>query len=271
MPDKFAQVAVALPINKLFHYSIPEELAGSLGIGKRVRIPFQTRTEIGYVVGLADRSDFLEVKPVSEVIDKEPILNDEMLSLTKWIAESYFCSWGEAIASTIPSGLKKGKIEIKERKKKISPESTPIPIVQSKPFILTEEQKEALDAIGESIDRDEFKVFLLHGITASGKTEVYMQAIDWILKKKRGAIVLVPEISLTPQTMERFISRFGERVAVIHSALTSGKRFAEWKRIKEGKADIAIGARSAIFSPVKNLGLVIVDEEHETSYKQDDV
>jgi len=113
-------------------------------------------------------------------------------------------------------------------------------------------------------------VVLLHGVTGSGKTEVYLQAIDYVLEKGKGAIVLVPEISLTPQTVERFAGRFGKRVAVLHSYLSEGERHDEWHRIREGKADIVIGARSAVFAPLRNPGLIVVDEEHEPSYKQED-
>ncbi|MBA4389157.1 MAG: primosomal protein N', partial [Verrucomicrobia bacterium] len=113
-------------------------------------------------------------------------------------------------------------------------------------------------------------VVLLHGVTGSGKTEVYLQAIDHVLRQGRGAIVLVPEISLTPQTVEGFVARFGDRVAVLHSHLSSGERHDEWHRIRDGQADIVIGARSAIFAPLEKLGLIVVDEEHEPSYKQDE-
>ena len=113
---------------------------------------------------------------------------------------------------------------------------------------------------------------MLFGITGSGKTEIYLQLIEEILKKNRSAIMLVPEISLTPQMIERFISRFGkEEIAVLHSKLSIGERHDEWKRIKENKARIVIGARSAIFAPVKDLGLIIIDEEHDSSYKSEAV
>lgn len=111
---------------------------------------------------------------------------------------------------------------------------------------------------------------LLHGITGSGKTEVYLQAIAAELENDRGAIVMVPEISLTPQTVQRFASRFGGRVAVLHSALSDGERYDEWHRIRNGEAQVVVGPRSAVFAPVRNLGLIVVDEEHETSYKQED-
>jgi len=115
------------------------------------------------------------------------------------------------------------------------------------------------------------KPILLFGVTGSGKTEVYLQAIARVLEHGRGAIVLVPEIALTPQTVQRFASRFGARIAVLHSALSDGERFDEWHRIRKGEAVVVVGPRSAVFAPVKNLGLIVVDEEHEPSYKQDEM
>ncbi len=266
---KFAQVAVALPIDRLFHYRIPEMLSGETAVGKRVFVPFANRRVVGYVVGLTDEAEVREVKDIESVIDKDPIVSDEMLKLTKWISDTYFCSWGEAIAAVIPAGIKQGKREIGTRIKDSHGKGDDL--TSASPHTLTEEQSKALRNVIESVDKKEYKTFLLHGITASGKTEVYLQAIDHALNKGRTAIMLVPEISLTPQTVERFVSRFGNKVAVIHSKLTAAKKFLEWKRIKEGRANIVVGARSAIFSPMKDLGVIIVDEEHETSYKQDDV
>lgn len=266
---KFAQIAVALPIDRLFHYSIPEMLSGEIAVGKRVFVPFANRKVVGYVVGLTDEAEVREVKDIESVIDKDPIVSDEMLKLTKWISDTYFCSWGEAIAAVIPAGIKQGKREIGTRIKDSHGKGDDL--TSASPHTLTEEQSKALRNVIESVDKKEYKTFLLHGITASGKTEVYLQAIDHALNKGRTAIMLVPEISLTPQTVERFVSRFGNKVAVIHSKLTAAKKFLEWKRIKEGRANIVVGARSAIFSPMKDLGVIIVDEEHETSYKQDDV
>lgn len=141
-------------------------------------------------------------------------------------------------------------------------------ILPTRALKLTGEQKVAFMAIKEAIDKEEFKVFLLHGITGSGKTEIYLQTVEVILARGKGAIILVPEISLTPQTGERFRSRFGDQVAVIHSAQAAGERFNSWRRLADGRARVVLGPRSAIFAPVENLGLIIVDEEHETSYKQ---
>ncbi|MFA5142641.1 MAG: primosomal protein N' [Candidatus Omnitrophota bacterium] len=267
--DHFAEVAVALPIDRTFHYSIPQKLSAEIAVGKRVFVPFQSRAIVGYVVGISREADVKDVKPVISVIDRAPVLSEEMLKLTKWVKENYFCSWGEAIAAVIPAGIKKGQEAIGARLKEAA--KTPGEFQPSKPHDLMEEQSRALKTVIESVDKHEHKVFLLHGITASGKTEVYLQAIDHVLRQGKQAIVLVPEIALTPQTVERFSSRFGEHVAVIHSRLTAARRFLEWRKIKDGRANIIVGARSAIFAPVQRLGLIIIDEEHETSYKQDDV
>ncbi len=147
------------------------------------------------------------------------------------------------------------------RNMEYSPESPPS---------LTLEQKAALSSIDRAINEGRHSTFLLHGVTGSGKTEVYMRAIDCALKKGREAIVLVPEISLTPQLVKRFKSRFGDNVVVIHSLLNDAERFDSWKAASRGEVKIVIGARSAIFAPFKNLGVIVVDEEHENTYKQED-
>lgn len=148
-------------------------------------------------------------------------------------------------------------------------------VLPTKPLALNDQQSSALRAISKAIVSEICKVFLLYGVTGSGKTEVYLQAIQATLNRGRGAIVLVPEISLTPQTVERFRARFSSgktatTVAVLHSHLSEGERHDEWHKIHSGKARIVIGARSAIFAPVKELGLIVVDEEHEHSYKQEE-
>jgi len=138
-------------------------------------------------------------------------------------------------------------------------------ILPTKPLPLNDAQRAALDAITTAT-----RPVLLHGVTGSGKTEVYLQAIARELAEGRGAIVMVPEIALTPQTVQRFASRFGTQVAVLHSALSDGERYDEWHRIRAGTARVVVGPRSVVFAPVGNLGLIVVDEEHETSYKQED-
>jgi len=154
-------------------------------------------------------------------------------------------------------------------------------VLPSKPLVLNDEQTKALEMIVGKIERTDrtdqsdptdrkLRPLLLYGVTGSGKTEVYLQAISRTLERGKSAIVLVPEIALTPQTVQRFAARFGERIAVLHSALSEGERFDEWHRIRRGEAVVVVGPRSALFAPVRDVGIIIVDEEHEPSYKQDE-
>ncbi|MDO4667097.1 MAG: primosomal protein N' [Streptococcus sp.] len=140
---------------------------------------------------------------------------------------------------------------------------------QESALVLNEEQALAVQLITEKIGQKEVPPFLLEGITGSGKTEVYLQAIEKVLHQGKTAIMLVPEISLTPQMTNRFVSRFGNKVAILHSGLSDGEKYDEWRKAERGEAQVVIGARSAIFAPLKNIGMIIMDEEHETSYKQD--
>jgi len=263
---KYAKILLNLPLEGPFDYEVPDSLAGELMIGKRCWVNFGVRRLIGYIVGISDTTDIQKTKPLLDIIDKEPILNKEMFELTKELATHYLCSWGEAIEAAVPSSLKKGKTTVRPRT-----EDDYSYVKKTTPLSPTQEQKDAINEIARAIEEDVHKVFLLHGVTGSGKTEVYLQVISRVIEKGRSCIVLVPEISLTPQTVERFKERFSERVAVFHSRLTAGQKYVEWKKLKEGICNIVVGARSAIFSPVKNLGLIVVDEEHDTSYKQQDV
>lgn len=133
---------------------------------------------------------------------------------------------------------------------------------------LSLEQRYCVDTILESINNGEKNnKFLIHGVTGSGKTEIYLQLVEEMIKRGKETIVLVPEIALTPQTIHRFVGRFGDNVALLHSKLSFGERFDQWRKVKEGKVKIVVGARSAIFAPFTNLGLIIIDEEHESTYK----
>ncbi|MCP4181631.1 MAG: primosomal protein N' [bacterium] len=172
--------------------------------------------------------------------------------------------------SVIKSLEKNGIIKKERRKVNRDPFGDAV-LVSSIPPELTEEQTVAVTEVKNIIDgNSKYFTALLHGVTGSGKTEVYLKCIEYILKLGKEAIVLVPEISLTPQTTERFRSRFGDSVSVLHSGLSEGERFDEWTKVYEGKVSIVIGARSALFAPFRKLGLIIVDEEHENSYKQDE-
>lgn len=181
---------------------------------------------------------------------------------------------GQGAHSSAKALEKAGFVSIVEEEIRRIPDADMLEeIIESFPLTLNAEQKNALDKICEHIDQPS-KPSLLLGVTGSGKTEVYLQAARYALNQNKSVLVLVPEISLTPQTVRRFKARFAalnDQVAVLHSHLSQGERFDEWHRIRQGKASIVIGARSAIFAPLPNLGLILVDEEHENSYKQDSV
>lgn len=178
-----------------------------------------------------------------------------------------------AILHTTPASIKalekKNLIEIFKAEIYRDPYGTKDFPVTS-PLPLTEEQAAAMEPIKKDIESDSHHVYLLHGVTGSGKTEVYLQSIQTVLQKGREAIVLVPEIALTPQMVDRFKGRFGSKVAVLHSALSAGEKFDEWRKVQRKEVQVVVGARSAIFAPFENLGIIIIDEEHETSYKQED-
>jgi len=211
---KFAKVLVNLPIEGPFDYKVPKSMADKIQKGCRVWVSFGMRRLVGCVIDFASTSNISTPKEIEQLIDDEPLLDSNMLEFTKQIAKYYLCSWGEAIEAAIPSSLKKGRIKVTARKKETEEE-----FEHSGSLIPTEEQKKALNSISKSIKEGQHEVFMLHGITGSGKTEVYLQAIGEVLAEGKSCIVLVPEISLTPQATERFKSRFKEKVAVFHSRL----------------------------------------------------
>ena len=177
-----------------------------------------------------------------------------------------FTDGSRAIVKTLE---KNGYVEIVEKKIERNPLANK-KIEKTKNLKLTDEQKNAYDKVVLDMITNSYEQFLLYGVTGSGKTEVYLQLIDKALKQEKTAIVLVPEISLTPQMIDRFIARFNkDEIAVLHSKLSIGERYYEWNKIKEGKAKIIIGARSAIFAPTENIGIIIIDEEHDSSYKSE--
>lgn len=250
---------------------------------KSVRINKDGQKEVTYHV-----KDGVTTKKVAVV---RPLLDEDQLRMTveqlppqakkqKEIVQ-FLCAKSESIPlnelvrrcrasrSTVKALEQKGIVEIVREEQKRNPyagrtfqKTTPLP--------LTEEQHMAFQKMAEAIDREEHRTFLLHGVTGSGKTEIYLQAIARVLAQGKEAIVLVPEISLTPQMVERFKGRFGDQVAVIHSRLSAGERYDEWLKIHERQVKVAIGARSALFAPFQNIGLIIIDEEHESSYKQEE-
>jgi len=267
---KYAQIILGLPVDRAFTYSIPKELSALVKLGQRVEVPFGSRIKIGYVVGFLKKSSFKTTKPLRRILDENPLLDKQMLELTRKVADYYCASWGEVIEAAHPANVRNRKRPISQDALDTLHHATKDTSKGSGNISLTHKQRHALDLITKSIKGKKHQTFLLHGITASGKTEVYLRAIASVLTDGGSSIILVPEIALTPQTVERFQSRFGEKIALMHSRLSAKERLLQWQAIKKGKAQIVIGARSAVFAPVKNLKLIVIDEEHETTYKQQD-
>ncbi len=342
----FAEIAIPAAVDMLFTYSVPLDLQERIQCGQHVRISFGTRTMTGFVIRLSKTSPQKKLKPISTIIDEEPIFTTEMMNVLQWIADYYIAPLGEVMKSALPQGLTTKEPNIKtergivisyEKKREweqwkngfanikltakqqqvfdvllqsesgfisldvlkthayvtdaviktlhghgfltisfrevIRAEQYP-PSEHEKQILnitLNAHQQKAYDTIEKEIVENVFHPFLLFGITGSGKTQVYIEAIREVLRKGKTAIVLVPEISLTPQAVRRFQLCFGEMVTVIHSQMSQGERYDSWRLTKSGVYKIVVGPRSAIFAPLKNLGLIVVDEEQESSYKQYDM
>ncbi|MDD4956543.1 MAG: primosomal protein N' [Candidatus Omnitrophica bacterium] len=261
----YVEVVIKLPLDRTFQYKITGKESFPPELGKRVKVPFRNYQKTGYIVALEDAPQVESPREVIDVIDEQPVLSRELIALAGWIRDNYFCSMGEAIEAMLPGTIRRGKMTMRSRIKE-----EPRDVASSRPHTPNTEQASVLREIRKCLAKGAHEVFLLHGITGSGKTEIYLQAMEDVLSMGKSGVMLVPEISLTPQTVERFVSRFGDKVAVLHSRMLESARFEEWERIKKGEARVVVGPRSAIFSPIKDPGLFIVDEEHEPSYKQED-
>lgn len=218
-----------------------------------------------------------DLDEIEQDIENKKIKSDKQIRALKFLMENsnneilstdlqMFADVTNAVLKTLE---KKGYIDVLEKEVERNPFIHKV-IKQSQNLTLTDEQENAFEKINVSLQFNEYDEFLLFGVTGSGKTEIYIQLIEEALKLGKDSIMLVPEISLTPQTVDRFLSRFGEeKIAVLHSKLSVGERYDQWKKIERGDAKIVIGARSAIFAPVQNIGLIIIDEEHDESYKSE--
>jgi len=399
---RFCDVSLPTPLDRAFTYSLPETLRHRVKPGARVIVPFGPRRMTGVALRVHNEAPDIAVKDVSRLIDAEPVLSDELISLARWIAGYYCAPLGEVLRSMLPlaAEIRSGKIysltdagrdaskqlsidasaddslnqvmrmlearsvsaahlkrkvpladralKSLERKgwivaEQVQQERDPLrapaaklritltgaepatrlpkserellaylslhpgshnladlessvrnasvaarslarrKLVELKPEPITIDaaplraphdlntaQRNAFDLIQAGIESRKFCPFLLHGITGSGKTEVYLNAIDVALACKRSALLLVPEIALTPAMAGQFYSRFGDRVAILHSAFSDSERADQWRRIRAGGASVVVGTRSGVFAPVQNLGLIVVDEEHDASYKQEE-
>ena len=373
-------------VNKVFDYTVPEELAHLIQPGVRVLVPFGPRTIMGFVISLKEQTELQNLRPIKELIDVVPVLNDELRELGMSLSEETGSTMIQCFEAMIPNAMRakyKKKLlclsdtlspnlaslfqnsrvidyeqipanllkevkhkqveliyEVKDQLGKkmikyialVDPKldlssfnraakqkqvleyliAQPNPVLksqlmdelqvthaimktlvdksvikeieveayrdpyadvvhqQSKALKLNQEQQVAVTTVAHACEENAHDIFLLHGITGSGKTEVYLQMIENVLAKGQQAIMLVPEIALTPQIAGRFKSRFQNKVAVLHSALSMGEKYDEWRKILKQEVQIVVGARSAIFAPFKDIGIIIIDEEHEATYKQEE-
>ena len=258
-------IDVLFPINAgSFIYSVTEEQIPQVKTGSRVLAPFKHAEKVGiithiYKKGKSDLRREISVKQVKDVLDDEPFLPHNLLKIIEWAGQYYVSTSGLALKNAVPSafftGGRPGRARITYDQE----------IKKQKAFKLMPEQQEALSRINQVNEG----VFLLYGVTGSGKTEVYMRAIH-ALPDDRNAIVLVPEISITAQMIDRFRSSFGDKVVFFHSGISRGEKISQWWKMRRGEARVVIGVRSAVFAPYEKLGLIVVDEEQEASYKQSD-
>lgn len=266
-------LAVPYRIPKTLHYRYPSSLE-AVEVGSVVQVTLGKRTTHAFVMGFPEVTtlDEAKLKEVEQVLVAQPVFDIPTLKFLRWISEYYCHPIGEVLAAALPRNFWK----LSEKQKKSREKLTHDPLfmqemglaesASAKPE-LTADQEFAVSRI---LDPEDKRPVLLHGVTGSGKTEVYMSVIEKQIEVGKGTIVLVPEIALTPQLVGRFSSRFPGKVAIVHSDLTIRERYVQWERVRQGIARIVVGARSAIFAPVSDLGLIVVDEEHETSYKQED-
>lgn len=315
-------------VDQTFSYHVPKLLENNIKIGVRVRIPFGNMILDGFVLGISDNSSYdnSKIKDIINVIDKEPVLNKEMLLLGKYMSDNLLASLSSCYQVMLPKALKaevKSNIKIKydrylhriksieeidryidnckyesqinllcklkEGDILITKMSSSINTIIKYGFAsiiyeeckrykydgisnykrvnLTDKQRLVSDTIISSFGKSD--TFLLYGVTGSGKTEVYMDVIEKAINNGKSVIMLVPEIGLTPQIVGKFISRFGDVISVLHSKLSDSERYDEYRKITNGESKIVIGTRSAIFVPFNNVGVIIIDEEHTSSYKQD--
>jgi primosomal protein N' (replication factor Y) len=225
----------------------------------RAKVPFGKRTLTGQIVRVHDQPPTaFDAKPVISIVDDEPIFDDRLVALARYTAETYVCTTGEALDSALPGAESRGN---RHKKRFSASDLSPIDLV------LTGEQLLASSAILASRSA-ELRSHLLYGVTGSGKTEVYVRLIQEIIRSGQSVLFLVPEISLCAQIYERIFRYFGEAVVLYHSGLTANQRLDSWMKFYSGEAPIAVGTRSSIFMQCPSLGLIVIDEEHDSSYKE---
>lgn len=256
------KVALSVPLRRLFDYLPNKEMSDPLSPGTRVKVPFGKQERVGIILGTATHSSLPleQLKAISEVCDPFPLFPPSLCELIKKASNYYHHPIGEVAFTGLPQSLRQGKpcqLQVPNKADIVFTKGT---------FNLNSAQQHAIESILNH--QHAFQPFLLEGITGSGKTEVYLQVTEQIIQQQKQILILVPEISLTPQTVKRFQERFNDKVCTFHSKMTPAKRAKVWLNVRSDETVIVIGTRSAIFLPFQHLGLIIIDEEHDAQFKQ---
>ena len=250
---RFAEIALNTPVNRTFTYRIPQEMQVEPGV--RIVADFNRRKMTGYILSLHnDEPSGFDVKDIVSVIDDSPLFDERLTDLVRYVSDSYLSSIGEALSKALPSG-ESTRLKTRHIRRDNNVNNT---------ISLTEEQQK----IYSEIKNSESGIHLIFGITGSGKTEIYINAALDIIKSGRSVIYLVPEITLSSQIFDRLQKVFGDDLVLYHSGLTQNQRLANWKKFQRGEAKIAVGTRSSVFLQAPDLGLIIIDEEQDPSYKE---
>ncbi len=269
MSQKYADIIIDIShegVDKTFEYKIPVELSDIVQTGSVVNVPFGrwNKVQKGYVIGVKDSAEFdpEKLKEIIGIDEKAIEVEASLIRLAAWMKEAYSCTMITALRTVMPV------------KEKVSARKPGVDIMESVPEFtpiaeLNDQQKAVVDKFSEDYISGRRGRYLLHGITGSGKTEVYIQLAKKVTEEGRAVIVLIPEIALTFQTVARFRAVFGDRISILNSRLSKGEKFREFERARTGETDIIIGPRSALFTPFERLGLIIIDEEHDSSYRSE--
>ena len=260
----YAHVALPLPLRRTFEYRLPDALRDRVRLGSQVQVPFRGRPRRGIVVELSETNGRLDAHDIAAVVG-EPLFDEHLLAFTRWMADYYLAPWGEVLAGALPGG---GEGLAKSRARRAAVEDTVLTAALPDRFSLSREQRAAAEALERAIGAGRFAPMLLQGVTASGKTEVYLRAAAAARDRGGQTLLLVPEVALSSQLVREFRRRFAHRIGVLHSYLTVGERRRNWDLARRGALDVVVGARSALFAQLPRLEPVVVDEEHEPAYKQ---
>ena len=269
MFDLYADVAVRLPLAEPFTYRVPPELEATIQAGLRVQVSLRGAVEEGLVCRLHRHPPDFETLPVLKLIDTEPVLNADQLQLGRFMADYYLAGIGECLFKMFPAGKRNPP---RKPARTVTPPAPAheLNAAQAAVYQAVVADFDAFEAAREKNESGQIRprTHVVHGVTGSGKTEIYIHSLLEALRRGRGALLLVPEISLTVQLIERLRAVFGDELALLHSALSGGDRRSAYIQVLRGEKRIAVGTRSAVFAPVQNPGIIILDEEHDSSYKE---